>query len=274
MSLVAMWQAAGMALFAALFHKQLHASMPRVRHVGLYSALSAILLVVAHHAMEAARRSGEFSSLWDLALQKEVLCSSVGIANVVRVTALGLVATGFMGSTAKRTLIAMLGVLALPAAFLLTGHTSVHPQRWILAPLLAVHLLVVTFWFGALPVLLLATYRESAASVVALTASFTAVATWLVPLIALAGIVMALILLPDLNALRQPYGQLLLAKLGGFIALMALAVLNKWRLGPRIGTGGLSAMAAFRWSLVAEYFLIAGVLVVTATLTSLFSPES
>jgi putative copper export protein len=55
---------------------------------------------------------------------------------------------------------------------------------------------------------------------------------------------------------------------------MALAALNKWRLGPRITTGGLSSMIAFRRSLIAEYFLVVGVLAVTATLTSLYSPES
>jgi putative copper export protein len=274
LSFVAMWQAAGMALFTALFHSHLDASLPRIRRVGLYSALTAMLLVAAHHCLEAARRSGDFSSLWDAALQKEVLYSSVGAANLLRVIALSLVATGFMSATVRRSAISMLGVLALPAAFLLTGHTSVHPLRWILAPLLATHLMVVTFWFGALSGLLIATYRESAATVAALTVSFTGVATWLVPLIAVSGIVMASMLLPNLNALRQPYGLLLLAKLGGFVALMALAALNKWRLAPRIATGTLSSMTAFRRSLMAEYVLVVGVMVVTATLTSLFSPES
>ena len=30
------------------------------------------------------------------------------------------------------------------------GHTAIHPLRWLLAPLLLVHLAVAAFWFGAL----------------------------------------------------------------------------------------------------------------------------
>jgi putative copper export protein len=271
---VAMWQAAGMALFAALFRRHLNASLPRIRRVGLWSALTALPLVIAHHGLEAARRSGDFSGVWDAALQRQVLHSTVGAANLLRLIALSLIAAGFMSTTARHRLLGVLGALTVPVVFLLTGHTSTHSLRWILAPLLGTHLLVVAFWFGALPALFLASYRETAATAAALTASFTSVATPLVPWIAVSGVAMALILLPNLDALRQPYGLLLLAKLGGFAALMVLATLNKWRLGPRLATGGLAAATTFRRSLAAEYVLVTGVLVVTAVLTSLFSPEA
>jgi putative copper export protein len=264
LALVAMWQAAGMALFTTIFRRHLNTALPLLRRVGLWSALTALLLIVAHHGLEAARRSGDLNGLWDAALQKQVLYSRVGAANLVCLIALSLVATGFMSTTARSGPLGVLGALALPAAFLLTGHTSTHPLRWILAPLLGTHLIVVAFWFGALPALFFASYRETTATAAALTASFTAVATWLVPLIAVSGIGMASILLPNLNALRQPYGLLLLAKLGGFVALMALAALNKWRLGAGIASGGLAAVTALRRSLSSEYVLVIGVLAVTA----------
>jgi len=274
LAFVAMWQAAGMAFFTAIFRRNLDSSLPVLRRVGVWSALAGLLLVVAHHGLEAARRSGDFSGLWDPELQRQVLYSSVGAANLIRLAALSLVAAGFIGATARRGNLSLVGALALPAAFLLTGHTSTHPLRWILAPLLGTHLIVVAFWFGALPPLFLASYRETPTAAAALTASFTTVATWLVPWIAVSGIAMASILLPNLNALRQPYGLLLLAKLCGFAALMALAVVNKQRLGPALATGGSPAVDAFRRSLAAEYVLIVGVLAITATLTALLSPES
>jgi len=274
LAFAAMWQAAGIALFTAIFRRYLIVSLPLVRRVGLWSASTAFLLVVAHHGLEAARRSGDLSGAWDVALQKQVLYSSVGAANVVRLIALSLVAMGLMSKTGSRGRLGVLGALTLPTAFLLTGHTSTHPLRWILAPLLGAHLLVVAFWFGALPALYIASRRESAATAAALTASFTVRATWLVPLIALSGIGIAAILLPNLQALRQPYGLMLLAKLGGFVVLMALAALNKWRLGPGIATGDWAAVTAFRRSVASEYIVLMAVLAVTATLTSQFSPES
>ena len=273
LAFVAMWQSAGLALFTDIFHRHLCKSLPLLRRVGLWSAVTALVLVVAHHGLESARRSGDFSGLWDAALQRQVLYSSVGAANLVRLIASSLLAMGFMSTPRPRRPLRVLGVLALPAAFLLTGHTSTHALRWVLAPLLGTHLLVVAFWVGALPALFLASYRETAAAAAALTAAFTAVATWLVPLIAVSGICLASLLLPNFDALRQPYGLLLLAKLGTFVALMALAALNKWRLGPVIISGGLRAMTTFRRSLATEYVLVVGVLAITATLTASFSPE-
>ena len=48
---------------------------------------------------------------------------------------------------------------------------------------------------------------------------------------------MAVLLLPNLSALSEPYGKLLIAKVVGFALLMGLAAANKWRLGPRPGPG-------------------------------------
>jgi putative copper export protein len=184
-----------------------------------------------------------------------------------------LIAVGVARNGSGWRLLGFLGAVALACAFLLVGHTSTHPQRWALAPLLLIHLMIVAFWFGALPGLMLASRRETAATAARLVASFTALATWLVPLIALAGLGMAFILLPSPSALLRPYGVLLMVKLGGFSALMVLAALNKWRLGPAIAAGGAPSLRALNRSIALEYILIVGVLAATATLTSLYSPE-
>ena len=52
------------------------------------------------------------------------------------------------------------------------------------------------------------------------------------PGILLAGFLMSALLLPSLAALWEPYGELLIAKISGFAALMGLATLNEWRFGP------------------------------------------
>ena len=272
-SFVASLQAAGLAIFTALFAHYLGTSAGPIRRLGVYSALIGLALVLAHHGLEAARMTGELSGLWDLGLQKQVLHSSTGAASVARLVALLLIAMGAARNGSPWRLLGLLGAVALAVAFLLVGHTSTHPQRWALAPLLLTHLLIIAFWFGALPSLMLASRQEAAATAARLVASFTAIATWLVPLIAFAGLAMAFILIPSPSALLRPYGVLLMVKLGLFAALMVLAALNKWRLGPAIAAGGAPSLTALNRSIALEYVLIVAVLAATATLTGLYSPE-
>src|SRR5258708_36465392 len=129
-------------------------------------------------------------------------------------------------------------------------------------------LLVVAFWFGALWPLIVASLRETPARAADLIERFTAVATWLVPVILLAGIVMAVLLLPSVSALNEPYGKLLIAKVVGFALLMGLAAANKWRLGPALGHGAQQSARGFRRPAAAEDVLIPAGLAITAVMTS------
>jgi len=62
---------------------------------------------------------------------------------------------------------------------------------------------------------------------------------------------------------------ILIAKATVFALLLILAALNRWRFTPALA----AARGALRRSIVTEYLLIAGVLAMTAVLTSLYSPE-
>jgi len=140
-----------------------------------------------------------------------------------------------------------------------------------LAPLLALHLFIVAFWFGSLiplAVVLRVEDRETAAD---LLKRFSSVSAWLVPVILLAGISMAWILASSLRVLGQPYGQLLMVKLAGFGLLMLLAAANKWRLARAFEQG--SSDTALRRSFAVEWVLIVAILSVTAVLTSFYSPD-
>jgi len=99
---------------------------------------------------------------------------------------------------------------------------------------------------------------------------FSLTATWLVPLILLAGIGLTVVLVPGLDTFRQPYGQLLLAKIAGFAVLMAMAALNKWSFGPACAAGNT---AAFERTVIIEFILISVVLTATAIMTLFYSPD-
>jgi len=274
LSFVLLFQAAGVAIFVAVFGRRLASSQVSVRRLGQAAAIAAIVLVAAHYALEAARMAGEMSGMWDPTLQGMAWNSRAGTALICRLLGLLLIAVGLQEASVRWTILAVGGTVLATGAFALTGHTSVNAHRAALAPLLMLHLLVVAFWFGALWPLYVASLRETPARASDIIERFTAVATWLVPVVLLAGIVMAVLLLPNLQALSEPYGELLIAKVVGFAVLMGLAAANKWRLGPALVHGPAQSGRWFRRSVAAEYVLIAAVLTITAVMTSFFSPEA
>jgi putative copper export protein len=274
LSFVMLFQAAGVAIFIAIFGRRLASSHETVRRLGRAAAISAIVLVAGHYAMEAARMAGEMSGMWDPALQGMAWNSPARAALIGRLLGLALIAIGLLGAGVRGTVVALGGAVLATGAFTLTGHTSVSVHRGTLAALLMFHLLVLAFWFGALWPLGIATLRESPARAADIIRRFTALATWLVPVVLLAGLAMAVLLLPNLSALSEPYGELLIAKGLGFALLMGLAAANKWRLGPALVSATAQSGRWFRRSLAAEFVLIAAVLTITAVMTSFFSPET
>lgn len=270
---VALFQAAGIAIFVALLGQPLASTEPVLRRLGRHAALIAAALLIGQYLLEAARMSGELSGALDPALQGLVLGSATSVTLIWRLLGLLLIAGGLRRAGAAATVVSVAGVVMVLAAFTFVGHTSNVPLRWILSPVLLAHLAVVAFWFGSLLPLYLVSLREPAAASERIVQEFSARAIWLVPGLLLAGLLLASLLLPDLAALRTPYGELLIVKVLGFSALMVLAALNRWRFGPALGRGDVAAGRRFRYVVTAEYGLMATILCITAVLTTFYSPE-
>jgi copper resistance protein D len=299
LSFVLQLQAAGAVFFAAAFGPALTISLPAVRTLARVTAIVALFTVAGHYILEAARMAGDMSGVFDSSLQNMAWTSTFGGAFAVRELGLLLIIAGMRATSAKTTasrfftssvaapvafvmkrlsargftVVGVTGAVLVAASFTLTGHTAVNSRRGLLAPLLLAHLLIVAFWFGALWPLCLVTLRESRERMARIVAVFSAVAFWLVPLILVAGVAIAVVLLPGFAALRQPYGELLIAKVALFAVLMGCAALNKWRLGPGLGRGEPRAAEGFRRVVISEYVIMVIVLAVTAVMTTFFSPE-
>jgi copper resistance protein D len=274
LAFVALLQAGGIVLFFALGQPELPATEPALRRIGIFSALLAAIVLVAQYALEAARMSGELGGALDPALQGVVLRSAGSVTLCWRVLGLSLIVAALRRRGVERSLAGAIGVVILLASFTLVGHTAHSALRWLLSPVLLAHLCMVAFWFGALVPLYLVSAHEPAETGARVVAQFSARALWLVAALFAAGVVLAAGLLPDLAALRRPYGLLLLAKVTGFCALMLLAALNRWRFGPALRSGEAAAGRRFRSVVAAEYALMVTVLCVTAVMTTFFSPEA
>jgi putative copper resistance protein D len=267
-----LFQAAGATLFAVSLGVAVPAVHGALRRLILLAAIPALLCFILQQTLEAARFTGDFSGLLDPGLQQIAWHSSGGLAQAVRAGGLLLIIVGATGVWRAGWSVATFGALVAVLSFALTGHTSAHPLRIALVPLLALHLLVAAFWFGSLAPLYLLSNERSREHTVPVLRRFSGIAGRLVPLIAVAGIVMAVMLLPSLAALKEPYGILLLVKLALFAVLMALAAYNKWRLVPALERGDVQAFAVLRRTIASEVVLIAGALLVTSVLTLFFSP--
>jgi putative copper export protein len=270
LSFVVLLQAAGIAIFLALFNSGLVAAERDIRRLGRWSVVIAAALLAAQFSLEGARLAGDFGGLLDPTLQRAALASPAGLTLGTRLIALLLIGSGLSRPLGTGAALAVGGAVLAAASFALMGHTVVHPWRMLLAPALTGHVLIAAFWLGALPALGIVTLRESPQPATRVVEAFSKIAIWLVLALALLGIVMALILVRHLAVFRQPYGELLLCKVAAFALLMALAAANRLRLGPAVARGSAQP---FRRSLLAEYVLLIAVLFATATLTTLYSPE-
>jgi len=261
-------------LFLSLVGGELRSVRKSVLELASRSAWAGILLVVAYQVSEPIRLLGNVRGVLDASLQGALLESPLGTTTAVRVLGLFLVAVGCRSWHRRGPTVAVLGAAFVAASFAFMGHTAEREQRWLTAAALLIHVVVVAFWFGSLLPLYQASRRESLSTNGVLIERFSHVAVRLVPTIFVAGLALAVALLPSISTLRTSYSLLLLTKVAGFSVLMGVAAVNKFKLGPLVRNGQPQALATFRKVVLVEWILIAGVIALTSTMTGLFSPEN
>jgi putative copper export protein len=267
-ALLLLMQAVGAMLFLARFHLRLMLTDEDAQRLARTSATAAAVLLLACQLLEPARMAGEWQGLFDARLSRLAWHSIDGLAHAVQATAL-LLCAALLGEPAamsrggRRSLVLVAAVIAL-AGLLASGHVLASRWRWLLLPLLALHVVVAAFWFGSLLPLHRALREEARVVVQQLLRSFSVLAGLVVPLIALAGVGIALALVCGLPGWTEPYGLALLVKLGAYTVLVGLAAFNRWVLVPRIDDEGRGRDALLQAVILVEWIIISGVLVVTS----------
>ena len=273
LSFVAIFQAAGNALFLDLFGARLSAGVEeRVRTLARIAAVAALCLAVLHYVLTPARMAGNLGSTFDTSLGQLLLESNAGGAHIVRIVGLAVL---FLSLDRRNRLntIAMRAALALTVlSFALMGHTAIHPLRWLLAPLLLAHVGVAAFWFGALWPLHAIAGGESAERGGALIGDYSKLASRVVPWVLICGVLLAVVLIRSVAELATAYGAMVLGKTFAFGLLMYLAALNRRRYAPRVAAADAAGVGTFKRIALAEWSVLAVVLVATALMTALFAP--
>ncbi|MEL6504864.1 MAG: CopD family protein [Pseudomonadota bacterium] len=167
--------------------------------------------------------------------------------------------------------LAAIGAGATALSFPMVGHATGDPS-WLLTALLALHVLVLSFWVGGLLPLHRAAGNRSATEAGALAHRFGQQAAWAVGLLVVTGSWTAYTLVGSLgNLISTEYGLTLLAKLAAVTLLLGLAALNKLRLVPALSAGDTEAAGALRNSISFEAAAFAAIFAATAVLTSIMS---
>lgn len=255
-------------------------------------ALSLVGFLLSGLGMMALAASMTGASIWavDREVLKEVIAeTAIGSAWIVRMVALAIAVLSAFALKPRRS-IARLGLLASTAlaitTLVWTGHAGATEGSMGTIHRLSdmVHMLAAAVWIGgiaAFSLLLFRPLRHQTATRLAMThralAQFARVGTLTVALIVITGVIncFAVVGFPHFTQLPlTPYGQLLLAKLGLFGAMLLLAASNRWRLTPALraaiaDTDPTRGLRDLRISLTLEAGVAAGILALVAWLGTL-----
>ena len=258
------------ALRAAADDKAVRARLwPQLAFVGWFSLVLAVGSGAAWLVLTASSMSGTPPGDLSAGLLTTVLTQThFGLATIARLAAAGVLAVTFALLLSPRErpktgtwvgTIAVLAAAVFSGALAFTGHAIggqgaegiVHPAADIL------HLIAAAAWIGALiPLALLLAAAGSTNSLViarAATLRFSALGVISVGTLLVTGIVNTWYLAGSIEALTSTfYGQLLLAKIATFLAMVAIAAVNRQYLTPRlvqnesVHESGVAAQGALR----------------------------
>ncbi|MGA2710060.1 MAG: CopD family protein [Steroidobacteraceae bacterium] len=266
--------AAGGVFFLAYSHSLISdLARLRIRRLIGFLILVAVSSSVLRIPLTAGSMSGEIGGVFDRGLWSMIWHAGEGRATVIRVAGLAIVGAAFLFNRGS-TVPAILGAAIAATSFAWIGHPHALRSNVLAQILVGVHLLGVAFWLGALAPLLLVC-RDRAPSYIAATAlRFGLAAVFVVSLLIAAGAGLLWMLLGTVSELwTSPYGRVVSVKIGIVGCLLSAAAFNKLNLTPRLRVGESQARLSLRRSIWLEIILACAILIATATLATVLSPE-
>ncbi|UVK40443.1 CopD family protein [Mesorhizobium sp. AR10] len=198
-------------------------------------------------------------NIWQTAL-----ATSFGWTVLIALMALGLGLLSLVGPRRHAKLFALAGLAGVGAALAASGHASAAEPQWLTWPMVFLHGAGIAFWAGALLPLGLA-LRQQPAEAAPFLRRFSRAITYVVVVLAAAGIVLAVIQVQTPAALVDTaYGRLLLIKLALLLFLFTLAAINRWKLTAPAEAGETEVQRRLVRSIGIEVLIVLAIFGVTA----------
>ncbi len=271
-------------------------------YIGMFGAVGGVVLLVvakpSDQLRHATRRiiavssvTGVFAALIGLGLQGGMLLggppgflldgntwltgarSPFGRTAISAIVGLALILVAVRTARPAKTLgISAAGSVLILASFALSGHVVTGGPPELTIPPLLLHVAVAAFWVGSLLPLLRALTTPEAS----LTLNrFSRVAVIAVPVMVLAGAVLAALQVRDPDALlTTEYGLILIVKLVLVTALLGLAVQNRVKFAPALARGDAGVSRRLSRSIQAEIGTVVAILFATAALGTTPPPRA
>jgi putative copper export protein len=231
------------------------------------AALLTIALSVISSIVLFARLGGEF----DTPTLGAVFSSGPGAALALQIAGAALLLTPVSEDTAGALWLSS-GALVITASLAFNGHAAASSAG---AGIVAtIHATAIAWWIGSLWLLRHVCTSAPAEDIAAIVQRFSKHALLIIAALVVTGggLIWTLVDFSK-SPMMQSYEWMLVLKLA-FVALaLLIATYNKFRLTPWLGTHS-SAATSLRLTIAVELGVIACVLIITAVLTTYFSPES
>ncbi|HTB28087.1 MAG TPA: CopD family protein [Steroidobacteraceae bacterium] len=235
--------------------------------------IAAVVASVLKILVTAGSLTDGGSGMFDPKLLHMVWHSGEDSAVITRIAGLLLAMRAVQPPRPSMALAAVGGACAA-MSFAWVGHAHATGAVWTVA-CVALHLVSVAFWIGALGPLALLARGADPRRAGAAAARFGAAALAVVSVLVLAGLFALWRFLGHASALwTSPYGVVMCVKLVFVAGLLSLAAFNKTRLTPRLLAGDAAAARSLSRSIHAEMTLAALILLTTAALTTLMGPPA
>jgi putative copper export protein len=224
--------------------------------------------------LTAGSMNGEIGGMFDRGLWTMIWHAGEGRATAIRVGGLMIVGAAVLFNRGS-TVPAILGAAIAATSFAWIGHPHALRSNVLAQILVGVHLLGVAFWLGALAPLLLVSRDRAPSYITATALRFGRAAVFVVSLLIAAGAGLLWMLLGTVSELwTSPYGRAVSVKIGIVGCLLSAAAFNKLNLTPRLRIGDSQARLSLRRSIWLEIILACAILISTATLATVLSPQT
>ena len=258
--------ASGTVFCAAVF------GIAGTRKLAAMFAFVALVAASVSFSLKGAALTGDVAGMWDGEMLSLLWQTSSGTMIKLQLAGLALLFAGLVMGDAGRFVCVIGGFMVL-LAFAMIGHVA-DRGNWLVAAVLVLHLGAAAFWFGILfPLYRLAGDPNRLSDAAALGARFGQSAIVAVPVLLLAGVVMAYVLLGSFPAITgTAYGRVLLVKIVVVGILLILGAANKLRFVPSMQRKEPGGAVRLRRSIAIEWVCFVAVTGCTAILTATLSP--